>query len=117
MSDNSHAHQIEKSDRHGWHVYAISENDGGYSKVGTASAPKYRISDLQGGNPRPLVVACIWHLNSRAIAHAVEKAALRELDTDRLVGRDWFKVTPERLVETIEQLMSDMGIVPRARIK
>lgn len=109
MSAN-YADQLRKSEYFGWHVYAVHEVGGEFSKVGTASTPAYRIAGLQNGNPRRLAVVGIWHLDSRDLAFEVEKIALLHLGNDRVPGRDWVRCGPEQAREAVVDAIDQLGI-------
>lgn len=106
---NSYHNQVRTGELHGWHVYVLSEEGGEYSKIGSATNIKYRVSGLRNGNPRDLSVACDWHFTGRAGARAVEARALKLAGSKRIPGRDWLRATPEQAIELVETAISDLA--------
>lgn len=72
-------------------VYVISEGEAGPVKVGMTDRLKWRLSELQIGNGRPLHLADYWVLPNRERAARVEKAILNEMAPYRMRG-EWLDV-------------------------
>jgi hypothetical protein len=98
--------QVKLGKIYGWHVYVIQEiGHAEYCKIGSASRPEYRLSSLQGGNPRRLEIVESWHLDDRETARAVEASALSELKAIRIPKSEWIKCAPEMAIATIERII------------
>lgn len=95
-------------------LYCITEDgqqDTGPSKVGFTSSVNKRLSSLQGGNPRKLVVAWQIPMESRSQGFDVESYCLRRFrpnpystrDTrDRLLS-EWVDASPPNIKDAAEQ--------------
>lgn len=77
---------------------AKSPDDGrleGPVKFGVSENPASRLSQLQTGNARPLVMAVYLRFPDREAAALIEVALQEVLAADRLVG-EWFNISPQR---------------------
>lgn len=110
MPGNDYASQQQLSNMHGWHIYILYEQEGLYSKIGTAAVVQYRVASLQNGNPRKLVLHKYWHLKSRAQAFAVEKAALEKAEVKRVPGRDWVLLSHIMAAELVKEAADELNI-------
>lgn len=81
-------------------VYAVWAGKGPI-KIGKASRVKSRLSHLQIGSHQRLAVLQEWE-RPNGDAGIVEKIAHSLLADHRLSG-EWFKVTPDRACEAVEQ--------------
>ena len=104
MSRYAHA-----GDRGPWHLYVLHEagsQDCGPCKVGTANNVDYRVAGLQGGNPRPLVVAQIYQVRDRNSALCVERAVRSALLDARIPNRDWYNLPLTIVVAAMQSALS-----------
>lgn len=108
MSD--YADQLRISEILGWNVYVISEEGDVYAKVGTALNPSYRLSGLQGGNPRRLSLARVWHVLSRQDAFNIEITALGLLGVVRLKNRDWIRCSASEAIHAVRNTLISLNI-------
>lgn len=73
-------------------VYVIQEVETEFLKIGVARNPVYRLSALQGGNPRKLQIAFTLLVKGRERAHVIEFNAHRIL-AQRKISGEWFKTS------------------------
>jgi len=81
------------------YVYLIQSGDGPV-KIGVASDPEFRRSELQTGNPYPLSIRLLIVCSDTAGAYEIESAFHRVFADVRLQG-EWFDVTPEQVTEIL----------------
>jgi hypothetical protein len=110
MAGNDYASQSRLSDLHGWYIYIVYELDGLYSKIGTAATVQYRLSGLQNGNPRKLVLFKSWRVASRSDAFKVERAALARAEPKRVPNRDWVLLSHFVAAELVEAAAVELNI-------
>lgn len=83
-----------------WSVYLLEEREWsgdptGYIKIGSARAPKWRVSSLIAGNPRDIAIVFQQDLGERRLALIVEKEAHAALKKFRQPNREWFRCERE----------------------
>lgn len=110
MPSNDFAAQTKLAKLHGWHVYVAYELEGPYTKVGTASNVKYRLSSLRNGNPRELVLYAVWRVSSRLEAFTLEREVLSRAEAKRVPGRDWVMLSHRVSAKLVEAVASELGI-------
>lgn len=110
MASNDFASQSALSALHGWHIYVLYEDDGPYTKIGTALTVKYRLSGLQNGNPRKLLLFKVWHVSGRAAAMRIERAALARSEPKRVKGRDWVMLSHQVAAALVEKCAAEVGV-------
>lgn len=82
--------------KQGYVYLIIEEHPGGalkFAKVGYSTNPRARVAELQTGNPRPLSL----HLMKEGTIE--EEAAIHQRHIRQNVLQEWFRVTPELLLE------------------
>ena len=82
-------------------VYVIKEH-GGPVKIGAASNPAYRLSDLQSGNHRQLRLVETIPTVNKADSHKIEFLVHAKFNEFR-VAREWFDVSTDDAVEAIRE--------------
>lgn len=106
--------QIKIGKIYGWHVYVIVEIDHDeFCKIGSASRVDYRLSSLQGGNPRRLKIAKSWHLDNREVARKVELDALKAMADRRLPKSEWIKCPSLAAIEAVERVIGSSSALLR----
>ena len=88
-----------------WCVYVIAEegaDTAGPSKVGTANVVAYRLSGMQSGNWRRLILHATGNCKGRREALTVERDVLAHFADRRLPGRDWIACPPAEVVAFLE---------------
>lgn len=83
--------------RHGPGLYVIREFPTGPVKVGLCSHPRRRLTMLQCGNPRELLLMAVW-VGTRAECRAIERATHKEFP--RIRG-EWLNAVPDEVIAFI----------------
>ena len=91
-----------------WRVYILAEEGNEFCKIGSAANPKYRIDQLQAGNPRRIRMVSAWRLCNRDAALAVESLALKNAGLLRLDRRDWLQCTPEAAIAFVRSALAHL---------
>lgn len=105
-SDQYH-HDIETRPQS--YVYVMHEsNDLAICKIGKSDNPESRIGSLQSGNHRQLLLYKKFPAPSSNIAHNIESASHRKLQTKRIRG-EWFRISPEEACKIIEANSSSVA--------
>lgn len=84
------------------YLYIVAES-GGYVKVGRARHPIWRLSDLQCGNWRTLVLAAVW-AGERLEIKKLERRVHDDLSSLSARG-EWFECTAETAIRSVERLV------------
>jgi len=82
-------------------VYFIRQSASDYVKIGIADDLDQRLSQLQVGNPVPLIVERYLVMNTKVEAEQLEKALHRLFYMKRVQG-EWFLLTPEDIGSYID---------------
>lgn len=119
----SEATQIVNSDntgKYGGAIYVISDIYGKSSKIGKATSPLERLSQLQTGNPSKLFIHRLFWIASAgehwitqtAIVDRVEKDSHRAAESkyDRLEG-EWFNCSPSEAYDVIDGVIARESLV------
>lgn len=84
------------------YLYIVREEDARKPiKVGRGKNAKWRMSQLQTGNPRTLELVATWSGDPEVIKH-LEKGCHKALSDYRLSG-EWFDIEPEPVIEMINR--------------
>lgn len=110
MPSNDFSSQTKVGKLHGWNVYVVYELEGLYTKIGTASNVKYRLSSLRNGNPRELRPYAVWRVSSRLEAFTLERTVLARAGAKRVAGRDWVMLSHQITAKLVEAAASELGI-------
>lgn len=72
-------------------------------KVGVARHPKWRLSDLQAGNPRKMELRFAWDCGAGSTALLAEAAIQRQLSLRRVLN-EWFDATADEVAALVSKL-------------
>lgn len=88
--------KAQQEGKQGYVYLVIEKHPGGalkFAKVGYSTNPRARVAELQTGNPRPLSL----HLMKEGTLE--DEAAIHQRHIRSNVLQEWFRVTPELLLE------------------
>jgi hypothetical protein len=88
--------KAQQEGKQGYVYLIIEEHPGGalkFAKVGYSTNPRARVAELQTGNPRPLSL----HLMKEGTIE--DEAAIHQRHIRQNVLQEWFRITPELLLE------------------
>lgn len=106
-------------------LYCLTEQgseSSGPCKVGIASHLTKRVSSLQGGNWRPVVLCWVIRLHSRDDVKAVEQYCLMCLrpssysSDDRQLQSEWVAATPAKAFEVASRYVNAINDYPLKRV-
>lgn len=81
------------------------------TKIGVTSSMAKRADQLKSGGVE-IDIHCVWHLPGEA--RAVESAVMKRLAPRLVRGREWFSVTPDEMVETVQAVLRERN--PKADV-
>jgi len=79
------------------YVYVLNEVGSPYFKIGKADNPAKRVSELQTGNPRELVIVWLMMFTSADKALSTEKRLHRMFGDYRVRSTEWFALSSDAL--------------------
>lgn len=89
-------------------VYFIT--DGTFVKIGVSNNIKYRLGQLQTGNPRPLQVMFAFITKDRDTSKALEEY-LHALYSDYNSTGEWFKINEYLNIQGFKDIFSDINLM------
>lgn len=92
-------------------VYLMREQNMTYYKVGRAKDPQKRLSDLQTGNPRKLILVCYVEVQDGKKEKEVQEK-LKEYQANLGGGTEWFNLDTELKVNKAIKLIKDLSKNP-----
>lgn len=94
-------------------IYVIQSLE--YCKIGKAANLYIRLSNIRVDNPHEPKLIAYWPV-AKELAERIEKGSHSVVWDDRYAG-DWFKITPELAVATVEKHLAFIAEIEEQRRK
>lgn len=85
-------------------VYVITDQTRQYTKIGIASDPRRRLSNLQVASPLALVLHFVTDSMARGEAAAIERKVHARL-RDKHTSGEWFAIDPDSAADLVRELL------------
>lgn len=84
------------------HLYVVQEGDAGPIKIGIAANAFWRVSELQAGNPRQLILRAVFEGPDKRLIFGLEQQVHKRL-SEYLISGEWFSCNLDHAISVINK--------------